>query len=91
MTKCRLHDRKTENLKALSKCSISTGHSIYLHDQKISLYCEIKKTPFIRDLQPALNETFFREKRFLCELGFFLISLPFTLTTKRSLPRMYVV
>lgn len=46
----------------LGKRKISTGYSIllYLHDHKVSLYCEIKKTPLIRDLQAALNQNVFQ-------------------------------
>ena len=71
-TKRRLHDRETEQYKALTqighasvvaKHSISTGHNIkwdhfeILASGQCNLQCKIKETSLlIRDLKPALNE-----------------------------------
>lgn len=70
------------------KLKISTGYSIYLHDHKVSLYCEIKK---IRDLQAALNQNVFPWETFFIQAWIFLDYSSFTLTAERSLPKMYVV
>ena len=76
----RLHDRKTEHLKALTqnghasavaKHSISTGHNIkwdhfeILASGQCDLQCKIKETLLIRDLKPALNENVRSENLFL--------------------------
>ena len=71
-TKRRLHDRKTENLKAIT----SNGHSSAIAEHvtstgqnlkwdhfdilargKSDTHCNIKETLLIRDLKPALNNT----------------------------------
>ena len=69
-TKRRLHDRKTEHFKALSKHDHSsaiadhvktTGHNInwdhfdILASGKTDYHCKVKETLFIQELQPALN------------------------------------
>jgi len=69
-TKRRLHDRKTEHFKALTKSDhlsaiadhiITTGHNIkwdhfdILASGKTDLHCKIKETLFIQELQPSLN------------------------------------
>ena len=69
-TKRRLHDRKTEHFKALSKCDHTsaiadhmntTGHNIkwdhfdILGSGKTDFYCKIKQTLLIQELQPSLH------------------------------------
>ena len=69
-TKRRLHDRKTENFKPLTKSDhlsaiadhiITTGHNIkwdhfdILASGKTGLHCKIKEILFIQELQPSLN------------------------------------
>ena len=69
-TRRRLHERKTEHFKALTKCDhlsaiadhiITTGHNIkWDHFEipasgKTDLHCKIKETLFIQELQPSLN------------------------------------
>ena len=69
-TKRRLHDRKTEHFKALSKSDYSsaiadhiktTGHDIkwdhfdILASGKTDSHCKIKETLFIQELKPSLN------------------------------------
>ena len=69
-TKRRLHDRKTEHFKALTKSDhlsaiadhiITTGRNIkwdhfdILASGKTDLHCKIKETLFIQELQPSLN------------------------------------
>ncbi|KAL9968402.1 hypothetical protein ACROYT_G026776, partial [Oculina patagonica] len=69
-TKRRLHDRKTEHFKALTKCEHpsaiadhikTTGHNIkwdhfeILASSKTDLHCKIKETLYIQELQPSLN------------------------------------
>ena len=71
MIKHRLHDRKTEHFKALTKIFhtssladhiTSTGHNIkwnhfdILATGRSDLHCKIKETLLIPELQPALNE-----------------------------------
>ena len=70
-TKRRLHDRKTEHFKALSKnCQtsaiadhiISTGHNIkwdhfeILVTRRSDIHCRIKESLLIKGLKPSLNE-----------------------------------
>ena len=70
-TKRRLHDRKTEHLKALSKNGqisaiadhiTSAGHNIkYDHFEilvtgRSDIHCRIKEPLLIKDLKPSLNE-----------------------------------
>ena len=76
-TKRRLHDRKTEHFKALSKREQSsaitdhvktTGHNIKWDHFDISAsgktdyHCKIKETLFIQELQSALNANVSSEK-----------------------------
>ena len=78
--KRRLHDRKTEHFKALSKnCQksaiadhiTSTGHNIkWDHFEILSTGCSdihyrIKESLLIKDLKPSLNENVGSEKLFL--------------------------
>ena len=69
--KRRLHDRKTEHFKSLTKNDHSsaiadhisaTGHNLNKWDHfeilasgKTDYHCKIKETLFIQDLQPAFN------------------------------------
>ena len=70
-TKRRLHDRKTEHFKALSKNFqtsaiadhiTSTGHNIkwdhfeILATGRSDIHCRIKESLLIKDLKPSLNE-----------------------------------
>ena len=70
-TRRRLHDRKTENFRALTKnCHssaiadhiISTGHNIKWDHFEIlatghsDVHCKINETLLIKDLKPALNK-----------------------------------
>ena len=70
-TKRRLHDRKTEHFKALSKNGqtsaiadhiTSTGHNIkwdhfeILATGRSDIHCRIKESLLIKDLKPSLNE-----------------------------------
>ena len=79
-TKRRLHDRKTEHFKALTKRDQSsaiadhvktTGHNIkwdhfdILASGKTDYHCKIKETLFIQELQPALNVNVSSEKLLL--------------------------
>ena len=79
-TKRRLHDRKTEHFKALSKHDHSsaiadhvktTGHNInwdhfdILASGKTDYHCKVKETLFIQELQPALNANVSSEKLLL--------------------------
>ena len=80
-TKRRLHDRKTEHFKALSKnCqtsaiadhTTSTGHSIKCGDHleilatgRSGIHCRIKESLLVTDLKPSLNENVGSEKLFL--------------------------
>ena len=79
-TKRRLHIRKTEHFKALSKnCQTSaiadhitlTGHNIkwdhfeILAAGRYDIYCRIKESLLIEDLKPSLNENVSSEKLFL--------------------------
>ena len=79
-TKRRLHDRKSENFKALTQVghasavadhTISTGPNIkwdhfeILATGKSDLQCKIKESLLIRNLKPSLNENIGREKLFL--------------------------
>ena len=80
-TKRRLHDRKPEHFKALSKnCQTSaivdhitsTGHNIkwdhfeFLATGRSDIHCTIKEPLLIKDLKPSLNEKVGSEKLFLC-------------------------
>ena len=80
-TKRRLHDRKTEQFKELTKDRhtfaiadhiSSTGHNIkwdhfeILTTGKSDIHCRINETLLIRDLKPTLNDNVVSEKRFLC-------------------------
>ena len=84
-TKRRLHDRKTEHFKALTKSChtsaiadhiTSTGHNIkwdhfdILANGRSDLHS--KETLLICELQPTLNENLGSKKRFLYWLGFVL-------------------
>ena len=79
-TKRRLHDRKTEYFKALSKnCQTpaiadhitSTGRNIkwdhldILATGRSDIHCRIKESLLIKDLKPSLNENVGSERRFL--------------------------
>ena len=79
-TKRRLHDRKTEHFKALSKnCQTSaiadhitsTGHNIKWNHFEIlatgrsDIHGRIKESLLIKDLKPSLNENVGSEKLFL--------------------------
>ena len=79
-TKRRLHDRKTEHFKALTKSChtstivdhiTSTGHNIkwdhfdIIATGRSDLHCKIKAILLIRELQPALNENIGSVKLFL--------------------------
>ena len=79
-TKRRLHDRKTEHFKGLSKHDHSsaiadhvktTGHNInwdhfdILASGKTDYHCKVKETLFIQELQPALNANVSSEKLLL--------------------------
>ena len=79
-TKRRLHDRKTEHFRALTKsCQssaiadhiISTGHNIkwdhfeILATGRSDVHRKIKETLLIKDLKPALNENVGSEKLLL--------------------------
>ena len=79
-TKRRLHDRKTEHFKALSKSDHSsaiadhikkTGHDIkwdhfdILASGKPDSHCKIKETLFIQELKPSLNVNISSEKLLL--------------------------
>ena len=79
-TKRRLHDRKTEHFKALSKSDHSsaiadhvktTGHDIkwdhfdILASGKTDFHCKIKETLFIQELKPSLNVNISSEKLLL--------------------------
>ena len=79
-TKRRLHDRKTEHFKALSKnCQrsvivghiTSTGHNIKWDHFKIlatehsDIHCRIEESLLIKDLQLSLNGNVGREKLFI--------------------------
>ena len=79
-TMLRLHDRKTEHFKALTKARhtsaiadhmSSTGHNIQwdhfeiLTTGRSDIHCKIKETLLIKDLKPALNENVGSEKLFL--------------------------
>ena len=79
-TKRRLHDRKTEHFKALSRnCQTSaiadhissTGHNIkwdhfeILANGRSDIHCRIKESLLIKDLKPSLNENVGSEKLFL--------------------------
>ena len=80
-TKRRLHDRKTENFKALTSINhasavadhmtltgqrIKWDHFDILATGRSDVHCKIKETLLIRDLQPLLNENVGNEKRLLC-------------------------
>ena len=79
-TKRRLHDRKTERFKALSKCDHTsaiadhmktTGHNIkwdhfdILASGKTDFHCKIKETLLIPELKPSLNVNVSSEKLLL--------------------------
>ncbi|KAL9971668.1 hypothetical protein ACROYT_G017865 [Oculina patagonica] len=79
-TKRRLHDRKTEHFKALTKCDHqsaiadhikTTGHNIkwdhfeILASGKTDLHCKIKETLYINELQPSLNANIDSERLLL--------------------------
>ena len=79
-TEWRLHDRKTEHFKSLTKNDHSsaidnhvtaTGHNIKWDHSEISAsgktdyHCNIKKTLFIQDLKPAFNVNISSEKLML--------------------------
>ena len=79
-TKRRLHDRKTEHFKALSKnCQTSaiadhitsTGHNVkwdhfeILATGRSVIHCRIKESLLIKDLKPSLNENVGSEKHLL--------------------------
>ena len=79
-TKRRLHYRKTEHFKALSKRDQSfvivdhfktTGHNIkwdhfdILASNKTDYHCKVKETLFIQELQPAMNANVSSEKLLL--------------------------
>ena len=79
-TKRRLHDRKTENFKALAKNDNTstiadhvkaTGHNIkwdhfdILAKGKTDYLCKIKETLFIQELEPAFNVNVGSEKLML--------------------------
>ena len=67
-TRQRLHDRKTEHFKALTKCdhlsaiadhiitrAITSNGIILKASGKTDLHCKIKETLLIQELQPSLN------------------------------------
>ena len=80
-TKRRLHDRKTEHFKALTKSDhlsaianhiITTGHINIKWDHfdilasgKTDLHCKIKETLFIQERQPSLNASVGSERLLL--------------------------
>ena len=79
-TKRRLHDRKTEHFKSLTKKYHSsaiadqinaTGHNIkwdhfeILASGKTDYYCKIKEALFIQDLKPAYKVNISSEKLML--------------------------
>ena len=76
-TKQRLHERKTEHFKALSKGDHSsaitdhiktTGHGVILRfwcPANLTTNCKVRETLFIRELQPALNVNVSSEKLLL--------------------------
>ena len=79
-TKRRLHDRKTEHFKSLTKNDHSsaiadqitaTGHNIkwdhsgILASVKTDYHCKMKETLFIQDLKPAFNVNISSEKLML--------------------------
>ena len=76
-TKRRLHHRKTEHFKALTKPSAiadhvkTTGHNIkwdhfdIFASGKTDYHCKIKETLFIQELQPAFNVNVSSEKPLL--------------------------
>ena len=80
-TKHRLHDRKTEHFKALSKNGqtsgitdhiTSTRHNIKWDHFEIlatggssDIHCRIKESLLIKDLKPSLHENVGSEKLFL--------------------------
>ena len=82
-TKRRLHERKSEHFKALTKSGqasaiadhiISTGHNIkwdhfeILATGRSDVHCKIKESLLIKDLKPALNENVGSEKLFCISL-----------------------
>ncbi|KAL9965747.1 hypothetical protein ACROYT_G029589 [Oculina patagonica] len=88
-TKRRLHDRKTEHFKALTKCDHpsaiadhikATGHNIkwdhfeILASGKTDLHCKIKETLYIHELQPSLNANVGSERHTLAT-GVFIFVL----------------
>ena len=79
-TKRRLHDRKTEHFKAITRKShasaiadhvTSTGHHFkwdhfdIIARGRSDIHCKIKETLLIRDLKPAVNENVGSEKLYL--------------------------
>ena len=79
-TKRRLHDRKSEHFKALTKSGqasaiadhiTSTGHNIkwdhfeILATGRSDVHCKIKESLLIKDLKSALNEDVGSEELFL--------------------------
>ena len=79
-TKRRLHDRKTEHFRALTKNDSTsaiadhiraTGHNIkwdhfdVLASGKTDYHCKIKETLLIQELKPALNVNVSSEKLIL--------------------------
>ena len=79
-TKRRLHDRKAEHFKALTKNGqasaiadhiTSTGHNIkwdhfeILATGRSDVHCRIKESLLIKDLKPSLNENMGSEKLLL--------------------------
>ena len=79
ITKRRLHDRKTEHFKSLTKNDhfstiagnvTATGHNKRDHFEilesgKTDYHCKIKETLFIQDLKPAFNVNISSEKLML--------------------------
>ena len=85
-TKRRLHDRKSEHFKTLTRSGqasaiadyiTSTGHDIkwdhfeILATGRSDVHCKIKESLLIKDLKPALNENVGREKLFF-RLAFYI-------------------
>ena len=88
-TKRRLHDRKSEHFKVLTKSGqasaiadhiTSTGHNIkwdhfeILATERSDVACKIKETLLIKDLKHALNEIVGSEKLFFYVLAFYIFS-----------------
>ena len=97
-TKRRLHDRKTEHFKALSKHDHSsaiadhvktTGHNIkwdhfdILVSGKTDYHCKVKETLFIQKLQPALNANVRSEELLLQKESFSIVHFTDSFRLKR--------